>query len=175
MVVSVSIEADHDRFVIKNDFLIEIIDHPLIRHLARSSHLEILKTIEMLGPSCCSWCASLSSISCKSIASNAIVDPFQSSLADGDSCHEFDQWQQLRASGVVVDFGRICRIGSGLGALADHVFDPSRFNETSILREGLILTKVDQGVDDGFRTIVQSLCLLKAIESERLQQNRRIL
>jgi hypothetical protein len=47
-------------------------------------------------------------------ASDAIDDPSQISLADADSWPEFGQWQQLRASDVVVDFRRIRRIGSGL-------------------------------------------------------------
>jgi hypothetical protein len=48
------------------------------------------------------------------IASNAVDDPSQISLADADSWPEFGQWQQSRASDVVVDFRRICRIDSGL-------------------------------------------------------------
>jgi tRNA A-37 threonylcarbamoyl transferase component Bud32 len=76
----------------------------------------------------------------------------------------------LRASGAVVDFRRICRIDSGLLVLAKYEFDLSRFNETSILKQGSISTKIYQRVDDGFRIIVKSLCLLKNIESERLQQ-----
>jgi hypothetical protein len=42
----------------------------------------------------------------------------------------------LCASGTVVDFRRIRRIGSGLWALAEHEFDLSRFNETRILKQG---------------------------------------
>jgi hypothetical protein len=58
------------------------------------------------------------------IASNAVDDPFEMSLADADSCAGFGQWQRLRASGVVVDFRRIARAGSDLGALAEYEFDP---------------------------------------------------
>jgi hypothetical protein len=72
----------------------------------------------------------------------------------------------LRASGVVVDFRRIRRIGSGPGALAEYQFDLSRFNETSVLKQGPISTTIYQQVDDGFQIVVKSLCLLKDIESE---------
>jgi hypothetical protein len=89
------------------------------------------------------------------IASNAVRDPFQISLADGDSCPEFGQWQQLRASGVVVDFKRIRRIGSGFGALAEYEFDLSKFNETSVLKQGPISTKIYERVDDRFRIVVK--------------------
>jgi hypothetical protein len=47
----------------------------------------------------------------------------------------------LRASGVVVDFRPIIRIGSGLGALAEYEFDLSRFSETSVLKQGPISTQ----------------------------------
>jgi hypothetical protein len=105
---------------VKNDFLTDIVDHRLIRHFSRSSHIDIMNTIEILGSSCFSRCKSLSSISFESnsrlkrieaaaldrldhrlvlpstvlfIASDAVDDPFQISLADTDSRHRFGQWQ----------------------------------------------------------------------------------
>jgi hypothetical protein len=66
----------------------------------------------------------------------------------------------LWASGVIVDFPRIRRTGPGIGALAEYDFDLSRFHETSILKQGPISMKIYQEVDDGFRIIVKSLCLL---------------
>jgi hypothetical protein len=76
----------------------------------------------------------------------------------------------LRSSGVVVDFRGIRRISSDLGALAEYQFDLSRFKEASVLKQGPISTKTYQRVDDGFRIVVKSKCLLKDIESERFQQ-----
>jgi hypothetical protein len=70
----------------------------------------------------------------------------------------------LRASGAVIDFRRIRRIGSGLGPLADSQFDLSRFNEASGLK---------QGPDDGFAIVVKSICVLREIESEQLQKEMR--
>jgi hypothetical protein len=161
-----------------------------------SSSLQSIKialNVEILGSLYFSKCKSLSSISFESnsrlkrieaaardrlnhrlvlpstvlfIASNAVDNPCQISLAGGDSCPEFGQWHRLLASGVVVDFRRIRRITSDLGTLAEYEFDLSRFNETSVLKQGPILTKIYQGVDDGFRIVVKSICLLKNIEGE---------
>jgi hypothetical protein len=109
------------------------------------------------------------------IATDAIGDPCQICPANGDSCYEFDQWRDVLASGLAVDSRRIRRIGSGLGALAEYEPDPSRFNEASVVKQAPISTEIDQGVDDGFRIVVQSLCLLRATESERFHQKRSIL
>jgi hypothetical protein len=68
------------------------------------------------------------------------------------------------------NFRRIRRIGSGLGALAEDEFDPSRFNETSVLKQDPVSTRIYRGVDDGFRIIMKSIYLLKDIDIERLQQ-----
>jgi hypothetical protein len=76
----------------------------------------------------------------------------------------------LRASGVVVDFMPIRRIASGLGSLVEYEFHLSRFNETSVLKQGPISIKVCQRLDDGLRIVVELLYLLKETESERLQQ-----
>jgi hypothetical protein len=137
--------------------------------------MEIPRNVEIVGSSCFSCCKSVSSISFESnsqlqrieatglgqinhrfvlpstvlfIASNAVDNSFQISLADADSCPEFGQWHQLRASGVVVDFRRSRRIGSGLGALAEYEFDLSRINRTLVLKQGSISMKIYQEVDD---------------------------
>jgi hypothetical protein len=44
----ISIEASHDRFVIENDFLIDIVDHRSIRNLSRLCQIETMNTIEVL-------------------------------------------------------------------------------------------------------------------------------
>jgi hypothetical protein len=62
----VSIEAGHENFEMKNNFLVDFKDHRLIRNFARTSTLEICCDIEVLGSSCCSHCESLSSISFES-------------------------------------------------------------------------------------------------------------
>jgi hypothetical protein len=65
------------------------------------------------------------------VGSNAVHDPCQISLAGGDSCPGFCQWQRLGTLGVVIDFRNIRRMGSGLRPLAEPQFDLSRFNEES--------------------------------------------
>jgi hypothetical protein len=50
---------------------------------------------------------------------------------DGDSCHEFDRWLELKRSGLRVDFRRVERVGSGLQCLKDYVVNLSRFEEGS--------------------------------------------
>jgi hypothetical protein len=62
----VSIEAGHNRFEIRNSFLIDFVDHRLIRNFSSSSNIEIFSNIEILGSSCFSYCYSLSSISFES-------------------------------------------------------------------------------------------------------------
>jgi hypothetical protein len=53
---------------------------------------------------------------------------WQLSLADPDSCPAFDRW--LRESGIVVDFQRIVRSGSGLPAVQNSALDLSAFEES---------------------------------------------
>jgi hypothetical protein len=161
--------------MIENDFLIHVVDHRLIRNFSRSSHIEIMNTIEILGSSCFRGWNSFSSISFESdsrlkrieaaaldrlnhrlvlpstvlfIASDAVHDLFQISLADGDSCPEFGQWQRLRASDAVVDFRRIRRIGSGLGALAEY--EHAHPDMLDILR---LEASVSVCIEDGLRTL----------------------
>jgi hypothetical protein len=100
------------------------------------------------------------------IVSDAASNASQIAMADCDSCPDFNKWQRLRASGIVVDFRRIRRIGSGLGLFSIYVFDLSRFNEESVLNEsGSISTKLDRRCDVGSRIVVKSICLFKSIES----------
>jgi hypothetical protein len=63
---SISIESGSERFVIENDFLIDILDHKLIRDFSKSPTIEIGMNIEILGSKCFSSCKSLSSITFES-------------------------------------------------------------------------------------------------------------
>jgi hypothetical protein len=77
---SISIESGNEYFVVENEFLIDIVDHRLIRNFSSSSDVEIASNIEILGCSCFSSCTLLSSISFESnsrltrIESNAFSD-----------------------------------------------------------------------------------------------------
>jgi hypothetical protein len=133
---SISIESGNERFVIRDDFLIDIVDHKLIRNLSWSPSVIIPCDIEIVGSRCFSWCSSLKSLSFEVesrlrriesqafprfagsitipsavlfVAHDAIGNPSRLSLCDEDSCPEFGRWRLLRQSGTAVDFRRIVR------------------------------------------------------------------
>jgi hypothetical protein len=60
------IECDNRRFVFDKTFLLDIVDHRLIRNLSGMSHITIPRDIEIVGSSCFRECKSLSSISFES-------------------------------------------------------------------------------------------------------------
>jgi hypothetical protein len=64
--LSCLIESDNRRFVIEDAFLLDVVDHRLIRNFADWPHITIPQDIELLGSSCFSGCQSLSSISFES-------------------------------------------------------------------------------------------------------------
>jgi hypothetical protein len=49
---SISIESGNEIFVIENGFLIDVLDHRLIRTFAKSSKIEIEREIEIRGSGC---------------------------------------------------------------------------------------------------------------------------
>jgi hypothetical protein len=49
---SISIESGNERFVIREDLLIDIVDHELIRNFSSSSWVIIPRDIEILGSFC---------------------------------------------------------------------------------------------------------------------------
>jgi hypothetical protein len=117
---SISIENGNERFVIRANLLIDIVDHKLIRNLSRSSSVRIPCDLEILGSGCFSSCKSLLSVSFESnsrlrrieskvfprlldritipsavlfVAHDAIWNPSQLTLCDEDSCPEFGRWR----------------------------------------------------------------------------------
>jgi hypothetical protein len=90
------------------------------------------------------------------IGSDAIPNVTQMNSSDGDYCHGFDRWQQLKEFGVKVDFRRIFRVGSELGDLRDYEIQVIRFEEGSVV-EGFD-GKLNQNYfrcDDYFRLVVK--------------------
>jgi hypothetical protein len=96
------IESGNQRFVFENCFLIDVVDHKLIRNFSESSHIEIPADIEILGSSCFAFCKSLSAISfeCNSRLTRIDSEAFASSSLQsivihrsveilGSSCFEF--------------------------------------------------------------------------------------
>jgi hypothetical protein len=63
---SISIESGNERFVIREDLLINIVDHKLIRNFSSSPSIIIPGDIEILWSSCFSWCGSIKSVSFES-------------------------------------------------------------------------------------------------------------
>jgi hypothetical protein len=56
---SISIESGNDLFVIENDFILDALHYKLIRNVLKSSEVEILNHIEILGSNFFSYCKSL--------------------------------------------------------------------------------------------------------------------
>jgi hypothetical protein len=79
---SISIEAGNDIFHVEHEFLLDLVHHKGIRHFSVSSHIEIPRTIEILGSSCFSYCKSLSSIS---FESNSVLKRIESSAFSSSS------------------------------------------------------------------------------------------
>jgi serine/threonine protein kinase len=89
---------------------------------------------------------------------DVIRNPIQISIADCDSCPEFGRWQQLRQSGLKVDFRRILRVDSEFGVLNDYLIDLSVFETRSIHSElYVILSEIYQRCEDGSSVIVKSV------------------
>jgi hypothetical protein len=181
----VSLEAGHERFAIKNDFLLDFVDHRLIRSFPSSSNIVIFSDIEILGSSCLLSCELLSLILfepdsllkcidahvCKGrycliivpsttffIACNASRDPRQISLANVDPCPEYARWQQLRSLKFQVDFRRLRRFDSGLPSRLDCLFNLIGFREISQLSANeRYLTQKYQECDGGFEIHVESM------------------
>jgi hypothetical protein len=129
--LSSDIESESDRFVIEHQFLIDILDHKLIRNFSKSSAITIPSSIGIFGPSCFRECQSLLSISFEPpshlarieslafadsdvrvllpstfvfLAHDAHDDLSRLSIADPDFCSLFDRWRRVRESGVAIDF-----------------------------------------------------------------------
>jgi hypothetical protein len=64
--LSISIESGNERFVVRDDLLIDIVDQILIRNLSNSSSVIIPRDIEVLGSACFSQWESLQSVSFES-------------------------------------------------------------------------------------------------------------
>jgi hypothetical protein len=176
MLSSISIESWNERFVIRDDLLIDIVDHKLICNLSSSSSITIPRDIEILGSNCFSVFASLRSVSFESnsrlkrieskafpslcgpitipstvlvVAYDASSDPSQLWLGDTDSCPEFGRWRELRESGITVDFRRIVR-GS---ECARFPLDLTGFEEGSVIGEA---NRLYRRVKDGLQIVVKA-------------------
>jgi hypothetical protein len=100
------------------------------------------------------------------VAFDAIPTPFQMCIANCDSCVAFDHWQQLRKSGIAVDFRRILRIDSDFDSENDYLIDLSVFEEGSGLDEiEGISSEMYRRCEDGSLVIVNSIGEFESKES----------
>jgi hypothetical protein len=104
------------------------------------------------------------------VAFDAIPNDFQICIADCDSCVEFGRWQQLRKSGIAVDFRRILRIDSDLHGQNDYLIDLSVFAERSVLDEiDGNLSEMHERSEDGSLVIVNSKNGFESKESLKIK------
>jgi serine/threonine protein kinase len=97
------------------------------------------------------------------VAFDAILNPYQISIADCDSCPEFNRWQYLRVSGMAVDFRRILRIDSELGDLNDYLIKDSILGVFDQLS-----TEIYRRCEDCSSMIVKTISGVKSMKSLRL-------
>jgi hypothetical protein len=191
------IESDNRRFAFDKTFLLDVVDHRLIRNFSVSSHITIPRDIEILGSSCFLGCQLLSSISFESnsrqkrVESGAfcgchisIVIPstvvfitddahdnfFQLSLSDPDFCPMFDRWRRLRKSGITVDFQRILGFASYLPCFKDFVLDPSGFEGKAVIgRNKGMSTQIYLRRIDGALTVMKAIFLCRSIKQRQFE------
>jgi serine/threonine protein kinase len=160
--------------------------------------ISIPSKVEIVGSRCFAGCRSLSSISfqfpsqlkriegqafglvssriviCSTIlflASDAVSNPSQISLVEGDSCPEFDRWQQVRRSGITIDFRRILRVGSGLAQMIDYEVNLSGFEERLVIDDpDRFSNQLYWRSDDQISMIVKSISLSEPIEKSELEK-----
>jgi hypothetical protein len=105
------------------------------------------------------------------IDSDAAPDPFQFTLADGGSCKEFDRWQRLHGLGLVVDFRRIRKLGSGFPSFSDCLFDVSGFREVAELSEEEgISTRLYHACGEEIEIVVKSTSRAICVENCALEK-----
>jgi serine/threonine protein kinase len=103
------------------------------------------------------------------IAFDAVADPSYISIADCDSCPEFNRWQELIKRDIEVDFRRILRIGTDFGELNDYLMNDSVFEKGSMLGVFARLSnEIYQRSEDGSSMIVKTISGMKSKESLRM-------
>jgi hypothetical protein len=91
------------------------------------------------------------------IASDAVDIASQICRVVGDSCPEFDQWLQLKSSGIAIDFRQIQRVGFDIAYLGDSNVNLSVFEERSIIRESNeVRNEIDHRIEDEILVVMKS-------------------
>jgi hypothetical protein len=194
---SCSIKSENQQFVVYKDFLIDIVNHILIHNFSTSPHIEIPWDVEILGSSCFSEYESLSLISfetnsqLKRINSSAIpLDVFvigipstilfiahdcvpnvvRLNLSASDLCPEFERWQELRQSGITVDFRRIVRWNSCLDEMKYSIDNLSDFEERRVVSQSdRISSEISGRRSDEILIVVKSIDLSRSIGKTQIE------
>jgi hypothetical protein len=186
------IDTGNRRFVFDNQFLIDVVDHKLIRNFSKSPNLEISSNVEILGSSCFGFVESLSSITFESnsqlkrimqgvfhdsyvrvllpssilfIAHDAHSSLDELSISDRDSNVLFDRWRSLRKSRIKMYFQRLDRTDIRFRCFKDFGVDLSIVELGSVIcRRDRVLTQIHQRRSDGVLTIMKIISLAVFIE-----------
>jgi hypothetical protein len=164
----------------------------------------IPSSVEILGSSCFSNCLSLSSITFESnsqltriesevfsrsslqsiilpstilfVAYDAVDIALQELRVDGDFCPEFDRWQQLRKSGVTIDFRRIQRLDPSLRCFTDYIVNLSVFGERSIIGDlSEVSNKIYHRIEDEVLVVVKSKPQLECVNQAEMENEIELL
>jgi serine/threonine protein kinase len=109
---------------------------------------------------------------------DAIPNHFQICIADCDLCVEFDRWQQLRKSGISVDFRRIVRFDSHLVDLSAYLVDISSFSKDAEVSRfagfDVNPSEIYQRMSDGVLVVVESILMMDFGENFESQDGNEI-
>jgi hypothetical protein len=189
---SLLIERGNERFVLDQDFLIDIIDHKLIRNFSKSPNVQIPSAIEIIGESSFAYCQSVHTIlfeldSCLKrvessafmnssihvslpstvvfVASNAHQIVSYMSHSNADSCPEFNRWREVRERGVTVDFQRVVT-----SHLEIPVLDLTELDERSSSSSSSSSSQVYHRQGDGSLIVVKSISIANWIKPFHIEQ-----
>jgi hypothetical protein len=126
---SISIESGNKKFVIRDDLLIDIVDHKLIRNFSKSSSVIIPCDIEIIGSECFAWCRSLYSIS---FESNSRLRRIESAIFPFSSVQS-----------IVIPRGVRFIDGGAFRGVTVSSISIENGNERFVIREGLLIDIVD--------------------------------
>jgi serine/threonine protein kinase len=105
------------------------------------------------------------------IASNAADIASQIGLIGWYSCSEFDQWVQLRRSGIPIDFRRIQRVGFDVPCLGDYIVSLSGFEARSIMWESdEVPNEIYHRIEDDLLVVMKSKPLSENVEESKIER-----
>jgi hypothetical protein len=93
-------------------------------------------------------------------------------FSEGDSCHEFDDWLQMKHSGIAVDFRRFFRFGSDLPELRLYLLGDSVIDEMRMIcgSKGIV-NRLYRRIEDSLLMVVE-LIIFSDLMNNRLIENK---